>query len=375
MNSLPSWLDGTALDKVYAGNTLRTYLVVALVLTLGVLVSRAVGFALVRIVPRLTAKTTTTLDDRIVEKASRPLATLVVLLTLHVCLQILEMPDRTHDFLVQGLVIAAALTLAMLLLRIVDAVFDEWMAPWAARQTPAVHTPVVQVLRATTKLLVIAYVAMTVLQRAGFDVWSLLTGLGIGGLAVALAAQETLGNLLGSLQIMTDRPFAIGDWIEVEGSTGKVVSIGLRSTRLQNSAGSLSIIPNKKIAQATVLNHSHPRGLIRDFTLDLVYRTDAASLQRAVELLREILAAMADVAPDPTVQFASFGDSSLKIRCIYHVPDDSRAGEVRHAFNLAIRTRFEAEGLLFAFPTRTLLFDPPLAALVPPTAQPSPPSR
>jgi len=371
LEPLISWLDQT-----YAGNTLRTYLVVALVLGLGFLLSRLAIFALTRWIPRLTARTSSTLDDRIVARSARPIALLMCLGAAHVCLQILDMSERAHRFTSNVLAIVVALALAVLLLRVIDAIFEEWATPWAVRQTPPVNLQVVQVARIGVKLLAIMYIVITVMQRAGFDVWSIITGLGIGGLAVALAAQETLGNMLGSLQIMTDRPFTVGDWIRVDSHYGKVLEIGLRSTTMQTGAGVRIIIPNKKIAEAAIENHSHAFGLIRDFHLEVTYGTDAERLERGVAVLRAILAEQQEIHPEVTVQFVAFADSSLRLRCIYYVPDDAKFGAVMHTVNLAIRTRFAAEGLDFAFPTRTLHIAagaplvfagvPPQAALVAP---------
>ena len=119
--------------------------------------------------------------------------------------------------------------------------------------------------RGLVKALAVLLLFLATLQRAGVDVASLLAGLGIGGLAVALAAQETLGNLLGCLQLMTDRPFSVGDWVTFDGKLARVTAIGLRSTRLQLVTGARLIVPNKKAAEGLIENHSHPEGLVREY--------------------------------------------------------------------------------------------------------------
>jgi MscS family membrane protein len=212
--------------------------------------------------------------------------------------------------------------------------------------------------RVSAKIVAALLLAVTVLQRAGFDVLSVVTGLGIGGLAVALAAQETLGNLLGSLQIMTDRPFSIGDYIKVDAHFGRVTDIGLRSTRLLQGNGIRTVIPNKKLAEATIENHSHPDGLVRDFMLSLAYESTPAQVQEAVDLVRAVLAAEARIHPEFSVLFVNFGDSALGVRVLYKVPDANVAGDVAHAVNLAIHAGFLQAGVKTAFPTRTVRVEP-----------------
>ncbi len=343
--------------REFAGNPARTWLVVALVLMLGWLLGRLGAFLMTRFVTKLTARTATTLDDRLVQRLARPTAVLVFFGSVHISLQILTMPESTHRFGVDALAIAVAVTIGAMLLRAVDVVYEELMVPWAARQAPPVSVAVLNFARVTAKIVFALLLAVTVLQRAGFDVISVVTGLGIGGLAVALAAQETLGNLLGSLQIMTDRPFSIGDWIKVDGHFGKVTAIGLRSTRLLQGNGICTVIPNKKLAEATIENHSHPDGLVRDFLLSLTYGSTPAQVLQAVDLVRAVLAAQPGIHPEFSVMFVNFGDSALGVRVLYKVPDANLAGEVHHAVNLAIHAGFQAAGLAMAFPTRTVVLE------------------
>lgn len=346
----PPWL-----EHPVAGNALRTWLVVALVLILGWMLGRLLAFLIARFVPQLTARTNTTLDDRLVERLARPAGVLLFFGSVHVALQILDLTDRGRRLGIDSLSIAAAVTVGVMILRAIDVTYEELLVPWAGRQTPAVSVAVMNFARVSAKIVAALLLAVTVLQRAGFDVLSVVTGLGIGGLAVALAAQETLGNLLGSLQIMTDRPFSIGDYIKVDAHFGMVTDIGLRSTRLLQGNGIRTVIPNKKLAEATIENHSHPNGLVRDFMLSLAYGSTVAQVQAAVDLVRAVLAAEPRIHPESaSVLFVNFGESALGVRVLYKVPDVSQAGDVAHAVNLAIHAGFLEAGVKTAFPTRTV---------------------
>ena len=235
----------------------------------------------------------------------------------------------------------------------IDAVFDEWVLPWSQRQVPPISKQVIYFLRMTTKVVVATMLGMTALKRAGFDVMSVITGLGIGGLAVALAAQETLGNILGSVQIMTDRPFVAGDHIRVETFFGRVTEVGMRSTKLVTPAGVCVVIPNKRIAGAAIENFTQSHGRVHEFTLGLVYSSTTDQVRQATAILNEILREQPSIHLEGSVVFHSLTESALTLRVVYVVdPDDF--GPTLNAVNLAIHERFAAAGLQFAFPTRTL---------------------
>jgi MscS family membrane protein len=271
-----------------------------------------------------------------------------------------------HGLFIAGL----AITLAIVAMRAADAVFEEIAVPWAERRKPKLPIQVLQVGRVAVKMAAGAVAMVTVMQRAGFDVWSIITGLGIGGVAMALAAQQTLGNWFGSLQIMTDQPFGVGDWIRVGGQFGRVTEIGLRSTRLQNTAGVQMIIPNKQVAEAIVENHIAEQGQVREFLIAVPYEIGAARLREVCAAIEAILRGQATVHPEYQVSVWHFGDSAIQLRVIYRVPQPERFGDTSHAVNLAIYELFERHGWKFAYPTQTVH----LSSEAKPAAKPEGPS-
>lgn len=341
------------MERTFAGNSARTWLVVGLVLMLGLLIGRLAGFVMTRFGPKLAARTASNVDDRLIDRLNRPVAALLFLGALHVSVRILTMAEHWHRLATDAVMIGATFVLGIGVLRTIDVIYEEWMVPWADRQKPSVSVAVLNFARVTGKVVAVLVLAVAVLQRAGFDVVSVVTGLGIGGLAVALAAQETLGNLLGSMQIMTDRPFTLGDWVRVDGHFGRVTDIGLRSTRLQQANGVRIVMPNKKVAEAHVENHSYSSGLVRDFTLGLTFATTPAQMQQAVDIAKALLLATPGINADLAVNFVKFGDWSMDLRIVYHA-DPARAGDIAHEVNVGILAAFGKAGLQMAFPTRTL---------------------
>ena len=353
MNDLTAQIE--ALDNtIVLGNTVQTWIVALLVVVLGVLLSRALKALMRRYGTRLAEFTDTDLDDAIIEAAIEPFGALLVVGAFGATTFILRMAPRTHELLLDGVIIAGGIVLVNLFGTWVDAFFRHGVRQWRDSKQPHIDVAVIDVGRKLAKILVVVLGALAVLQTVGVNVMSLITGLGIGGLAVALAAQETLGNVLGSLQILTDRPFVAGDFVRVDGLFGQVQEIGLRSTKVLTPEGVKVIVPNKKIAEAAVENCSAHHGVTESFDLGLTYDTSADRMEQAAAAVTAIVRAHRNTHDDVTVQFASFGGSSLNLRVVYHHLDFAAIAVTRSEINLAIKRRFDELGLSFAFPTRTL---------------------
>jgi MscS family membrane protein len=341
-------------DTVVLGNPVQKWIVACLVMVLGVLLARMAKAVLRKYGPRLAQFTETQLDDALLEEAINPVGALLVVAAFGAVTFIVQVPDRTHAMLLDAAVIAGGFVLVRLFSAWVDAFFVHGVRKWRDDRQPHIDTAVIEVGRKLAKVLVVVLGVLAILQTVGVNVMSLITGLGIGGLAVALAAQETLGNVLGSLQILTDRPFVAGDFIRVDGMFGQVREIGLRSTKVLTPDGVKIIVPNKKIAEAAVENCSVHRGVSERFELGLTYDTSAARIEEAAELLRQIIGGHAHTDDDVQVQFASFGDFSLNLRVVYHHTQFDEIAATRSEINLAIKGAFDAAGFAFAFPTRTM---------------------
>jgi MscS family membrane protein len=195
-------------------------------------------------------------------------------------------------------------------------------------------------------------------NRIGLPLLGVLAGVGVGGLAVALAAQDSLKNLLGSLMIFMDRPYQPGQRIVVEGQDGFVEQIGLRSTRIRNLDGSLTTIPNEKMARLDIENIGERTFLRRFANLRLPIDTSPARMERAVEILHEILDGHEGMIPElpPRIYFNEFNPDSFNIFVMYWFTPPRRwqFHEFNQRVNLEILRRFEAEGISFALPASTM---------------------
>lgn len=332
------------LDEAWLGRSPRLWLTALFVLVLGWLLGRLARLLLTRVVPRWTARTATTLDDRLVERLAVPTSVLVWLASARLACVFLELSAGTQAFVSGSLGVAVVVVLASMALRTIDVVHEELVLPWAGRQEPPPSAQALHFARGAIKVLAVVLLLLVALQRAGVDVLSLIAGLGIGGLAVALAAQETLGNLLGSLQLMTDRPFSVGDWIVLDGKLARVGAINLRSTRLRLANGVQIVMPNKKLAEALVENHSVPGlGLVRDHGLVIDGTTPVALLEAAMAALTAELATVSGVRSPVSVQLGKVELAQVELRMSY-VADPEQCAAVVHAVQLQALRVLEREG-------------------------------
>lgn len=218
----------------------------------------------------------------------------------------------------------------------------------------------VPVGRTLAKLVILVVGLLLIIQNLGGEVGSLLAGLGIGGVAIALAAKDTISNLFGSIVIFVDRPFQVGDWVEIGEHEGTVEEVGLRVTRIRTFANSLITVPNSQLTTNAINNWSRMHKRRIKLTLGVTYDSRAEQIQAAVAAVREVLRSDERVAQDfMLVNFNNFGASSLEI-FVYAFTSTTRWDEymqIREELLLEFMRRFEALGLKFAFPSQSLYIE------------------
>ncbi len=260
--------------------------------------------------------------------------------------------------------IAAVLVLS----RLVD-VGADFFAKRAARTHSKLDDQVIPLVSRAVKTTIWVVGIVFVIQNLGIDVGSLIAGLGIGGLAFALAAKDTASNLFGSLTIFTDRPFQIGDWVVLGGSTeGVVEEVGFRSTRVRTFKGSVVSVPNAKVANETIDNIGQRPYRRVSTTLGLTYGTTTAQMEAFVADARAAIDAHPAVAQGAAkeVHFKAFGPSSLDVMvyCFLDVPSWTAELEAKQSLFLDFMRIAERRGVSFAFPSTSVYVEslPPGAA-------------
>jgi MscS family membrane protein len=344
------------------GNTATHYAIFALILVGAILLRRFVTTIIFNRLKRLAAKTETTLDDKLFPALEGPVATFVMVTGIFASVKVLKLSETADRTIGYGSTVAFSLVVFWGLLRAFGAVLDH-MHEVAREKQMGVAAFMPWIKKTLVAIFVVIGVLITV-QSLGFNVSTILSGLGIGGLAFALAAQDTIANLFGSIVVAIDQPFKVGETVRIGANTGLVEDIGLRSTKIRLIDKSLVILPNKLVSSEAIVNLSRFTQRRVEQVIGLTYDTRPDQMEAIVEEVRQII--LAEPTVDVTsvmVFFRDFSASSLDLWIVYLTTgDDFQEGlALRQRVNLAIMRAVAARGLSFAFPTQTMHLDGPVA--------------
>jgi MscS family membrane protein len=249
-----------------------------------------------------------------------------------------------------------AIALVWAAIRLVDLLLDLWAERLQMKGEESAAV-LVKPVRKIAKGVVVLFAALLWLDNIGFNVSTLLAGLGVGGIAVALAAQDTLKNFFGSVMILLDKPFSVGQRVTVKGHDGVVEDIGLRSTKIRLLTGNQATVPNDQVANVDVENIGRRPHIRRLTNITITYDTPPEKVEKAVNIIETILDNHEGMEPNfpPRVYFNEFNPYSLNILVLYwyHPPDYWSFLAFSQRVNLQIMREFEKEGIQFAFPTST----------------------
>jgi MscS family membrane protein len=293
----------------------------------------------------------------VLEAALWPIRLLLVAIGIYAIKELLLLPPTAERIGGTTVDVLSAIVVVLFAYRLLD-VLEYELTQFAKREDTKLDLNFVKLVRMITHVLVVVFGGVYILQAVtGKPLNALLAGLGIGGLAVALAAQDTLKNFFGSIMIMLDKPFVVGDRVVVEGADGPVEDIGFRCTRIRTLTGNLVAVPNETMARVNIENIGRRPSIRRLTNITITYDTPPEKVERALAIIREILDSHEGMDPDfpPRVYFNEFNDASLNILMIYWFfpPNYWDFQAFNERVNLQIMRAFEAEGIEFAFPTTT----------------------
>jgi len=342
------------LQKTYYGNTVLDWLIALAIIVGALLVGKALYWIFGNIVKQFTKKTKTRLDDIVIDMIEEPIVFIVTIAGVWYGINRLELPETAERWLGNIIQFLIILTIAWLITRLLDSFYKEYVVPLVSKTETDLDDQLLPILQKGTKLTVWSVGTIVALNNAGYDVGALIAGLGIGGLALAMAARDTVSNVFGGLTIFADRPFKLHDRIQIAGFDGFIRDIGVRSTRLETLEGRLVTIPNSKFSDTPVENVSLEPSRKVVSNLGLTYDTTPEQMKRAMEILQDIVAQNDSAEDKVLVSFNAFGDSAMNILFIYYIKSDADILGTQTHINMEILTRFTAEELEFAFPTQTL---------------------
>jgi MscS family membrane protein len=355
----PGWVEQLARDFPFLkarvlGNELWKYLASLIYIFLAFYFSKLLDHLTRVWLKKWTAKTGTQFDDLVLDLLNGPVKVVAFVVFLHIGLGVFRWPAKAQVILAKGFTVIVAFTLTYMALKFTDLLLGYWRQRAIAETDRAFNDQLFPIVRKSLKAFVIVVAVLVTAQNLDINVTAALASLSIGGLAVGLAAQDTLANLFGAVAVFADQPFRIGDRIQMDTVDGTVESIGIRSTRVRSTKGYLVAIPNKTVGNATIVNLSRRSDLHTEMNLALAADTPVDKLQRAVAILYEIQRANRMVE-NVTIAFNRFADSSLNI-VVHHTwlgLDQAKYLAGMQELNLAIKQRFDAEGIKFNFPAQT----------------------
>jgi MscS family membrane protein len=242
-----------------------------------------------------------------------------------------------------------------MLLKMVDLLLARWKSRAALKTDKTFNDQLFPIISKSFKVFIVVVAVLLTSQNLGLNITSLIASLSVVGLALGLAAQDTAANLFGAVAVFVDKPFQIGDRIKLDAVDGTVESMGLRSTRIRNLDGHLITVPNKTMGNATITNITRRPNIKTVMSIGVTYDTTVNKLKLAIEIITQVYKSHPKTH-DLVVGFNSFGESSLNIQVVHwwNSTDYKEYIAGMQQMNLTIKERFDAEGISFAFPSRTL---------------------
>jgi small-conductance mechanosensitive channel len=341
-------------DTVFWGNTLLSWTIAAGVTVGLVLVLRIVASLAARQIKKIAAKTDNNVDDLVAELLDKTKLLFILLIAVWGGAHALELSERAaailRAFLILGLLLQAGVWSTSILVYFLhnyrESVEDD--DPGVATAMGAVSF--------LARVAVWSVILLVALDTLGIDITAMIAGLGVGGIAVALAVQNVLGDLFASISIILDKPFVVGDFIILSGDyVGTVEHVGLKTTRLRALSGEQLVVANSDLLSSRIRNFKRMEERRVSFDIGVVYGTSSDKLRQIPEIMRKSVESLENTRFD-RCHFKKFGDSALVFETVYYmmVPDYAAFMDTQQAINLALYEHFESMGVDFAYPTQTL---------------------
>lgn len=343
------------LEKVYYDNTVLAYLIATGLFVLLLVLLRFFRYILLNRLKKWSEKTRTTLDDFLVKAIEQAALPLLYFAAFYAAVSTLTLDTRVQ----KALHIASVVVITFFTLRLVTAAIRHAIEIRFTREKDA-GSKLKQVKGIMIIINIVIWVLgiLFLLDNFGYDVTAFITGLGIGGIAIALAAQNILGDLFNYFVIFFDRPFEVGDFIIVDNKMGTVEAIGIKTSRIRSLTGEELVFANSDLTNSRIHNYKRMEKRRIVFTLGVIYQTTPENLRIIPEIIKKAIDQQPDAVFD-RAHFKNFGDFSLVFEVVYYVmsSDYLKYMDLQQAINLYIYDEFAKRGIEFAYPTQTLFVE------------------
>ncbi|MDR1170387.1 MAG: mechanosensitive ion channel family protein [Prevotellaceae bacterium] len=334
------------LNKVLWGNSVENWGISLLIIAGAIVLNKLIAFLNKRIFRKIAAKTRGPFYDILLDAMEKPVMFGVILVAIWLATARLNMDAGVLDAIKKAYQILIVINVTWFASKFSGSLISEYGS--------RIHSRLLPLIKRTVLIIVWAIGIVTALNNVGIAITSILGVLGVGGVSVALAAQDTIKNIFGGITIYTDAPFRLGDVIQFDSYEGTVHDIGLRSTRIITYEQRMVSVPNYKLMDASVINISAEPSRRVVVDLGLTYDTSPQKMREAIDILKKLPQNVDEIEADTVAVFSGFGDSALIVTYIYYIKKNLDTRESTSKVNFEILNRFNDAGLCFAFPTRTV---------------------
>ena len=335
------------------GNTLESWGISILIILGAIVVVKLISLFSRKVLKPFITRTPNHLDNVIYYSLESPIKFAVMLLGIWIAIHRLVYPDNFVKAIDNAYRILIVLDITWVFARLIGGLLEIYLGKESTGQTHKM----MPIIKRTALVLVWIIGIVMALSNIGVNISALLGTLGIGGIAFALAAQDTVKNIFGAFTIFTDKPFNIGDTIRVDSFEGTVIDVGARSTKIMDYDKRIITFPNYKITDANIINISSEPMRRVVLNLGLTYDTTPEKMKEALDILKAIPERVENVSSNPsdtTAVFTNYTDSALVIMYIYFIEKQGDILGVTSNMNMEILSSFNKAGLEFAFPTQTV---------------------
>lgn len=347
-------------EKVFYGNTTKDWAISFGIIIAAVLLNKLLQLLNKKVFQKLASKTNNKYDDILLSSLETPILWGIMLFAIWIALYRLNTPTNVYELIGQAYRILTVLNVTWFFARLLTSLLEERTRRSTSdiKSKKSIDKKFFPLIKRTVLIVVWLIGGVMALSNVGISVTALLGTLGIGGVAIALGAQDTVKNVLGGITIFTDKVFGIGDTVNISGVEGTVEDIGLRSTRIRTYERQLVTIPNYKVGDASIVNITkEPKRRVM-LKLNLVYDTTPEQMKKAIQILLSIPARIPELdQKDFSAVFSDFADSALVINYIYNIRKGFDIRETNSKVNFEILSEFNKEGLVFALPSKSVVIE------------------
>lgn len=340
------------LEQTFFNNRIIDYITFLGIFVIGIIVVRVLDKIVVNRLKAWAEKTEVTVDDLLVDLIERKVLPILYLGVCYLGIQYLTVKPIVERVINILVLVILSLFAARFLLALINFAFKNF---WLKKEDDVSKQNVIKVILTFVKVVLWGIVVVIFLDNIGVKISALVAGLGIGGIAIALAAQAVLGDLFSYFIIFFDRPFEIGDFIIVGDYLGTVEQIGLKTTRLKSLSGEQLVFSNTDLTNSRIKNYKRMDKRRVIFKLGVTYQTGFQKLKEIPQIITDTIKNLEDTVFD-RAHFSSYGDFSLDFEVVYYVigNDYNKYMDIQQEINYKIHEEFETRGIEFAYPTQTL---------------------